>query len=342
MTHNVEQLLTQVLVHYFSSSEPLPNVEELSVEHWSAMVDAAKRNEVGALLYDAVLALPPQLRPPKSILFALAAHAKSVETQHDVQQKALRQLATETGMPCTVVKGARIAALYPVASHRESTDVDLYTASQTDLLSAKMENMGHRVERHNPRHDVFQYEKVTFEAHRTLFYNAQDNEALRVYLASVKSLDDYAHAIFVASHAAYHADFFLQPIPLKQLFDWWLLVTNPSFSHRDFQKMKSSFSCSRFADLLTTYCCTVLLPGTLPPTYDVAQMAPPHVCRHFDSVYRQPHVRHTYALRRVVSRSAFYVLHRRLFRWLYGQSPFRKFYIQNLRTALRQHIRKTS
>ena len=377
--------------------EPPAALLPASEEEWQRLFDLSRRQAVTALLYDAVLKLPKEQRPPRRVLFHFTSITQTIGHDNRCREEALMHFAallqSELSLPAVVVKGSSLAGLYPKPLYRECGDNDLYTGSDTERIGALMEARGVAVDRKDPRHISFVYDGATFECHNYLLYHNDDivwetkplvlesdanvpsdatHPTLRAPLSERGWLphhDDYQQnektaaalsplgegspkagvcsgklltlrseqsAFFLAKHCEHHAVFFHNPVRLRSLVDWCLLTGSSEFDYAAFQAVKQGSDVDVFADLMSCYC-NSLFGVHLP--YDAARLKAKGLeASDFDRLYLQCHERHKRAFVRVVRRSWKYLRYGRLYRAIYGQSMFRRFYLHNVGVALRQHI----
>lgn len=324
---------------------PVPLAAPLDAAAWQRLFDDARREAVTALLYDAVLQLPPALQPPREVLFHLAAVARTVEEDNRRRSAALHHfaalLSSRLSLPAVVVKGSSLARHYPVPLHRECGDNDLLTGAATERVARLLAEMEIAVERHNPRHIEFAFESTDFECHDYLLYRPADepqwrsvpfSDAEQEAGSGLCRLPLEQEAYFLAKHMEYHAVFFHISVRLRDLVDWSLLLCSPELDYAALCRQKAGSDVDRFADLLSHYC--IQLFG-LRPVAALPPLPAGLAAADFGRLYLHYPARHRSALVRVARRAVHYLRHRRRYRLLYGQGMFRRFYWQNLRTAIK-------
>lgn len=348
-------LLTSLLrFGLFGGENPIAVLPKpLSQEEWRDLFDLSREQAVTALLYDSLLRLPSEQHPPRSVLFHFTSMTQTIESDNRHREEALVHFASlmskELSIPAVVVKGTSLSRLYPVPAHRECGDNDLYTGTNTERVNGLVESRGIAVERKDPRHSSFVFEKVTFECHNYLLYPS--------YGDSKSSFRDFSEqwnivpmngdgtimrlvveeaAFFLAKHMEHHAVFFHEPVRLRDLVDWCMLISSKEFDYARLNVIKKETDIDVFADLLTSYCCELF--GLTAPCSVSALKDKGLAPSDFNSLFMQCLERHHLALVRVVRRSWKYLRYWRRYKALYGQSMFKRFYVKNLRVALRQHI----
>ena len=323
--------------------QPLPEMRHTDAE-WDALWQQALRERVGALLYDAVSALPTGRRPRRELLYRMAGYADQVE-QHQLRLREARTRLTEL-MPLlgdtsavVEVKGAALAALYPNPLHRECSDIDLYVWSQSEETHhrtvAALNQLPTEVvmDRRNARHTVLRWHGTSTELHWYLLYKDADNALLEQYLRPRGTFDEVAHALFLAAHTDYHATFFDEAIPMRALLDWVLLTGQPDFDREKLFQLCSCTEAGLFAEALSAYCDKLFHTNI----YEKSTTAV-SVVECFADMYRDPRPRASRTALRVARRLCKYARFRPQYRRLYGKGMLRRFYWNNLTIALRQRV----
>lgn len=312
---------------------------------WRSLFELSRRQAVTALLYDAIVLLPKEKRPPRSVLFHFATLTQTIEDDNRRREEALLSFASLCDgrlfiMPI-VVKGSSLASRYPVPLHRECGDNDLLSGIETERIAAMMEQMGVPVDRKDPRHITFEYKGTTFECHRYLLYHNDDPHWHRDKDFGDTCLDTLQieeEAFFLAKHCEHHAVFFHNPVRLRTLVDWSLLLGSKDFDFAAFDRIKRYSDVRVFADLMTLYCNELFglhLRDGLEYLKDEGLKA-----ADFDRLYMQCPQRHPNAVVRVARRSWKYLRFDRYYRAIYGKSMFSRFYLSNLKVAIRNLFRR--
>ena len=307
---------------------------------WTELFEESRRQAVMALLYDAILTMPKDRRPPRSVLFHLMSMMQTIERDNRHREEALVAFHNEVmlplGLPTVVVKGSSLARLYPNPLHREYGDNDLYTGTDTERLCRHLESVGVAVDRKDPRHAAFSFHGTDFEAHSYLLYHGDDPQWGAVPLESgglaIRHLPAEEEAFFLAKHIEHHAVFFNTPVRLRDLADWSMLLCSDGFDMGSFRELKRGSDVDRFAELLSMTCNSLFgldIDCRPPQGFDADD---------FEAMYMHCPERHRLALVRVVRRSWKYIRHGRKYRSIYGQSMFRRFYLRNIWVAIRNGI----
>lgn len=313
-------------------------------EGWQALFDLSRRQAVTALLYDAILKLPQEMRPRRRVLFHFTSITQTIEQDNRQREEALQHYASivhsRMSLPTVVVKGSSLSCLYPNPLHRECGDNDIYTGSYTESVASLFEKGGLTVDRKDPRHISFSLDSVTFECHSYLLYHNDDIEWHTVPFAALRSplfvLRSEQSAFFLAKHTEHHSVFFHKAVPLRSLLDWSLLLSSDGFDHKALADLKRGTDVDIFADLMSLYCNSLF--GLHLPCGEERLASKGLVPADFEHIYMYQPERARWAAVRVLRRSGKYLRYRRQYRTIYGQSMFRRFYFDNMRMAIAQHL----
>lgn len=311
---------------------------------WQHLFDDAKHQAVSALLYDAVLMLPKGQRPPRRVLFHFTTLTQSIEHDNELRHNALIEFSNDMrrrlDLSIVVVKGSSLADYYPQLLHRECGDNDLFTGHDTSKVAALLESDGVSVDRKDPRHLTFTFRGVTFESHNYLLYHGDEPQwSAQPFHDGLYHLPPAQEAFFLAMHAEHHAVFFHQPLLLRTLLDWCMLLRSPEFHYEDLELLKKGTDVEVFANLLTAYC-RQLLDDQL--CVDTALNLHGVTLSDFEKIYLHCPQRHPLAFIRVLRRSWKYLRFGRQYRAIYGVGMFRRFYCNNLVVALRNRFHLSS
>ena len=222
---------------------------KVSEEDWKKCYNLAKAQGVMALAWDGVMRLPQDLHPLRSLKLIWAMEVERYEAKYQRYCKTVDELSTfyaVHGIEMVQLKGVGFSTLYPVPSHREGGDIDIYTwsadknkmsdADANALADTLMQNQGIVVEHHSYKHSNFYYKGIPVENHKA-FLNVKDikeavlaNEILQrelkprcVELAAgkVQIPSPAFNSLFIAFHAMQH---YGSGIALHHLYDWAMIL----------------------------------------------------------------------------------------------------------------------
>ena len=219
--------------------------------HWTACYRLAVSQGVKCLAWDGVLTLPAELRPFEDLRLTWLVKVDRYEQRYAHYCRTiheLSQLYAWYGVRTVQLKGVGLSACYPVPSHREGGDIDIFTLSadaarMTDeqantLADELIRREGIEVTMHSYKHSNFNYQGIPVENHKC-FVNVKR-------CAAAAQLDDLLHrclcleevellggdcrilipspqfnTLFVAFHALQH---YGSGLCLHHLCDWAVIL----------------------------------------------------------------------------------------------------------------------
>ena len=154
----------------------------VSNDDWKLCYKLAARHGVMALAWDSVMKLPKDLQPPRQVKLPWASAVEVYEQKYSRYCSAVDEVSrfyADHGIRTVQLKGVGFSTLYPVPSHREGGDIDIYTYSADSthmsdqeanrLANELMKERGIEVDiEHSEKHSNFYYKGIPFENHRTL------------------------------------------------------------------------------------------------------------------------------------------------------------------------------
>lgn len=218
---------------------------DVSNEVWKNIYQISVSQGVQAIVFDAVVQLPPELYPPRDIKLLWAIRVKQIETRDKYKRKILAELCElyrkkETRI--MLLKGIGLAACYPIPAHRESGDIDLWLLGANNKGDDLMRTLGKKVYHWGQKHTCSYYKGVPVENHVTLLnidrfvidrqieavlnqiLNDEGYETLTVESETLLFPPPTFNVIFNARHIATHLP---REIVIRHLCDWSLfLYTN--------------------------------------------------------------------------------------------------------------------
>ena len=227
--------------------------QQVSEEEWTQCYRLAKTQGVMALAWDGVRMLPDNLQPPIELKLLWAVAVEKYEKKYARYCRTIDELTAlyaHEGIATVQMKGVGLSTYYPIPSHREGGDIDIYTFSAdkngmsdkeaSRLADELMERQGIEMEMHSYKHSNFYYQGIPIENHK-MFLNAkhhpviaQANALLKKRLEPVRTtlLDGTCkiwipsaefNTIFLAVHTLQH---YGSGIALHHLCDWAMLISH--------------------------------------------------------------------------------------------------------------------
>lgn len=224
---------------------------DVSSLSWQNCHRLAVEQGVMALAWDGIKTLPTDLQPPKALKLNWAMAVENYEKRYRQYCRTIAALSAfyrTHGIVAVQMKGVGLSTYYPVPSHREGGDIDIFTyssdlsrmsdAEANRLADTLMEEQGIEVDlEHSEKHSVFYYKGIPIENHKT-FINSETyrvavkmDKLLRKLLQPVSVELDGEHdilipspafnTVFLAFHAAQH---YARGLALHHLCDWACLL----------------------------------------------------------------------------------------------------------------------
>lgn len=219
-------------------------------EDWRQCYRLAAAQGVMALAWDGVLKLPATLQPPRPVKLSWAAGVEAYERKYLLYCSTVTEISefyARHNIATLQLKGVGFSSLYPVPSHREGGDIDIFTysacreklsdAEANRLADTLMQRQGIEVDtEHSPKHSMFYYKGIPVENHKT-FLNVETYALAAVVERLLKehmnpSLTPLAagqvhtpspmfNTLFIAFHAAQH---YGSGLALHHLCDWAMIL----------------------------------------------------------------------------------------------------------------------
>ena len=143
-------------------------VEGVGEEAWERCFETARQQQVLAMTFPAMAALPKEQRPGFLLWSKWMANAQSTAEQSRQKQEAVRKLGawlSEEGLATTVVKGFSVAVHYPRPELREFSDVDIYSGPDYEAVNNCLTKHGLAVGKADGHHVHIKIDNVSVEHH---------------------------------------------------------------------------------------------------------------------------------------------------------------------------------
>lgn len=171
-----EKMLFALLRSALTGAMPINTIlfSDTSPALWQECYKLASAQGVMALAWGGVSALPAALQPPKALKLTWALAVERYEQRYRQYCRTIAELSKYYAAHDIVtiqMKGVGLSTYYPVPSHREGGDIDIFTYSaapsvQSDkeanwLADRLMEEQGIAVDyEHSEKHSVFYYKGI--------------------------------------------------------------------------------------------------------------------------------------------------------------------------------------
>lgn len=218
---------------------------------WTACYRLAIKQGVKCLAWDGVQTLPAELHPFEDLRLAWLVAVDRYEQRYAHYCRTIQELSllyASHGIRTVQIKGVGLSSYYPVPSHREGGDLDIFTSSAdaarlTDeqanaLADELMRRQGIEVTMHSYKHSNFYYRGVPVENHKC-FLNVKrykvavqlDDLLQRCLCPEETELQDgecrifipspQFNTLFVAFHGLQH---YGSGLSLHHLCDWAVIL----------------------------------------------------------------------------------------------------------------------
>ena len=244
----IEKVLTNLLKMALHRSV-FTDVEwsSLTDEDWKDCYSLAVKHGVMAVAFDGVQLLPIECQPCRPIRLSWAVAVKNYEERYERYCRTAAELSAlyaGHGIAMVQLKGVGLSSYYPVPSHREGGDIDIYTYSldtskmsdsdANKLADKLMEDRGVAVEYENEKHSNVNYKRIPIENHKT-FLDMNVNkvahqmdillkrllEPRKVYLCNsqyeIWVPSPEFNVLFLSCHAGRH---YCEGLRLHHIYDW--------------------------------------------------------------------------------------------------------------------------
>ncbi|GHV71741.1 hypothetical protein FACS189420_7800 [Bacteroidia bacterium] len=280
------QLLSLLQSTLFGLAPAESRFAGMDASAWDSLYRRAAKEGVLAIAFEGMLRLPENCHPPRMLKLTWSAGVNNIEQKHAYFTKVANELAAlfgEQGIRMLTFKGITLAQYYPVPSHREFGDLDIYLfdkKKEGDRLLRKWNAQENRQTSY--KHSVFKYKGVPIENH-ACFLNIRDSseiaalntrlialaEAIRRNVSDEKLLfpsPDFM-ALFFMVHAITH---FQRQLPALRYFYDWAVFLHANKGKWDMSRYCEALSGTGFRKMAGVFTaiavdCLGLPPDEAPP-----------------------------------------------------------------------------
>lgn len=269
---------------------PPPNdlLVDISEADWQYIFKQASKQGLMGIVYDGICQINKGMLP-RSQQFTWAVNVDAMEQRYNKHYQTLEQLTAlfrQEGIPLMLLKGLGLAAAYPVPSHREGGDIDIYLFGEYNKGNSIMETMGIKVYKDktvNPKHSVFHYKGIPIENHKWFLnyeYAFKHNktiddklfdlidyrscETLNIGNETVYLPPPMFNAFYIMMHAITHLSGF--GVVLRHLCDWAVFLKK-YHQNIDFDELKTIFEQTGFLKAVQVFTSLSVHYTGLPPEY---------------------------------------------------------------------------
>lgn len=244
----IERNLFLLLRLALGTSAEAIELSSLSREEWQNLVDLSFQQGVAAIavdglqkLYESCPNLELELDKPEyeGLKYEWFGSVFQAEEDYYTHKRALRKLTDlfeSQGIRLLLLKGLGVGKYYPIPSHRQCGDIDIYLFGDYEKGNKIIESLGIEINRENSKHSVFTFHSVMVENHKS-FLDLDVTSAERKNNAIISSTvsegvdsgegymfpDSLTNYLFLVRHIAKH---FCESggITIRHLLDWGLFL----------------------------------------------------------------------------------------------------------------------
>lgn len=257
---------------------PEETFEKAPPEDWEETKNLARRGGISALVFQAAMQLPENLRPTLQMKLRWALEVENTINRFGHQEKTALKLSAffhKAGIRMMILKGLGIARYYPQPELRECGDIDIWLFGQGEKGNRLIADSGRDIDTSNPKHSVFSFDGVLIENHRTFLDEALYGMDRRLdkILTHILEKQSYSrsgggsseiyfppadfNALFLIRHAAMH---FTGGISLRHVTDWAMFLDREAgnIDRERINRILRRENLDKFAGILTAIACGYL------------------------------------------------------------------------------------
>lgn len=235
---------------------------------WQRCFETARQQQVLAMTFPAMAALPKEQRPGFLLWSKWMANAQSTAEQSRHKQEVVRKLGewlAEEDLATLVVKGFSVAVHYPTPNLREFSDVDIYSGPDYEAVNRCLAKHGLTVGKADGHHAHIRVDDVSVEHHfsfgnsrvkgdmygmETALQQLAENNSRPTAMPGIRFPNAAFTTLYVGWHAYKH--FLHEKIELRHVVDWALSLRQLTEAEAaKVDEVKGTATWSRFADALT-------------------------------------------------------------------------------------------
>lgn len=279
---------------------------------WQRCFDMALHQNVLAMTFPTMSALPKEQRPEFMLWSKWMAYAQSVAEQSAHKRHVVEKIGSwlaEEGLTTMVLKGFTLSALYPNSKLREFCDVDIFSGTDYEAVNACFRKHGVEVGKPDGHHVRLVVDGVAVEHHHT-FGNSRVRKgnaySVEEVLQRLAISDPRPTALpgicfpcpaLTALYTGWHAykHFLHEKIELRHVIDWALALRQLTQEESEVVgRVKDTSLWGRFADTMTAIALHRLaLPQEWFPQQEVeaaSHITPGQEERAWNDIITAPHI----------------------------------------------------
>lgn len=263
----MENLLCK-LINSSIVGKPL-EISEVTEQDWQQCFDLALQQQVLAMTFPAMSALPKEQRPEFTLWSKWMAYAQRVAEQSAHKRQVVEKISewlAEEGLTTMVLKGFSLSVLYPNPTFREFCDVDIFSGTDYEAVNECFRKYGIGVGKPDGHHARLVVDCVAVEHHHS-FGNSRVRQGGAYIIEEVLqrlAISDprptalsgicFPCPVLTALYTGWHAykHFMHEKIELRHVVDWALALRQFTQEEADeVSGVKGLSSWGRFADVMT-------------------------------------------------------------------------------------------
>lgn len=237
-----------------------------SADEWTALFAESQRQSVVGILYEGVLRLPEDQRPPHMLRLQWIGLSEQIRLRNvelDRQTREIWNRLHNDGLDAAILKGQGIATLYgTLAPLRQGGDIDIWVKGGYDTVCNYVQRTypTDDVAYHRFHYSFFDDTEVELHHRPTLMRNLFDDRRLARWYDGF-GVDDFVYLdskgfavppiafnrIFILTHIYRH--FLFEGIGLRQIIDYYfVLKSDSSWDKEEIGHSLKEFKLTRFAE----------------------------------------------------------------------------------------------
>lgn len=300
MTFSVsEKIALELLRSALWNEPPVINFNNyISDGVWEEVYALSVSQGVQALLFDGLVKLPKALHPSGQIMLTWSVNVRMMEQKYGYYNETileLKKIFKESEIEMVLLKGVGVSSYYPIPTHREYGDIDIYLCGKQEEGDRCIQNLYGVPSIKGIKHSSFYFRKIPIENHLSFlninrFRTFLDKDRDKIE----KNLEKYLHEIlenegvewlsltnneqimipsatfnfiFLIYHTATH---FPRRIVLRHLCDWacFLYTNKGKYDEKLAEKIIRNSNLIRITSALTRLVIMYLgLPKEYAPSF---------------------------------------------------------------------------
>ncbi len=250
-----------------------PLFADITEQEWERLYKLSVEQGVLAVAFDGIQCLPDNMQPGLDNRVQWGFNVGNIEKIYNRQLGAARKSVSffaGNGIRTMIMKGLSVARYYPVPSHRQFGDIDIYLFGDYERGNELIEARGGIIRKNFFVHSEFRIDGINIENHE-FFVNARVNKTGAYVQRELEKIVgknprplitvDGAYspsaefdALFLTRHATWH--YARECITLRDLCDWTMFLNSTADTiDTDYvMRVLSESGLDRYASIVTDIC----------------------------------------------------------------------------------------